>query len=227
MFTDRVMLASPSGKIKTVIDAIVQAQPDFIFASFRGAKSAVFLKALRGAIPSLQQPVVGPEQLTAVPQTLATLGKLCSGVKTLTSLKNPYALTARIKEKLRIDVSDAARAAEGHDIAAIICQAASSNWPETDPNKMVERIAGMEIDGPRGKIRFDANHEPILDVMVQEWVPDGSGFKQNIIENLGTCASLDFGCGRVGFPKRLDAEPKDEGQEEPRTDDTLWEDEGQ
>jgi len=81
-----------------------------------------------------------------------------------------------------------------------------------DPDRLIKFVEEMELEGPRGKVRFDKNHEPIVDVMVQEWVPNGGTFSQKILANLGSCASPDFGCGRTGFPKKPE---KDLGEEEP------------
>jgi branched-chain amino acid transport system substrate-binding protein len=227
MFVDRVMVPVATGNAKTVLDAVRESQPDFVFASFRGQRAAAFLKAYRAATPRLTKPVIGPEALCAFPETLGRVGKNCAGIRTLTTLKDPQQLVTKIKEKLRHDVTDAARAAEGYDIAGIICSVASRTPPEADPAKLVEIIQGMEIEGPRGKVRFDRNHEPIIESMVQEWSFDGKAFKQTIVESLGQSPSLDFGCGRVGFPRRLDNEPKEDFSEESRNSDIIWEDEGQ
>jgi hypothetical protein len=172
-------------------------------------------------------PVIGPESLNAFPQTLERVGKNCVGVRTLTTLKDPLQLVARIKEKLQRDVTDAARAAEGYDIAGIICSVAAREPMETDPIKLGELIREMEIQGPRGMVRFDANHEPLVDAMVQEWAPEGKGFKQKIVESLGVAKSLDFGCGRVGFPRRPQSEPKEDPVDESRGGDMIWEEESQ
>lgn len=227
MFVDRVMVPTNGDKLKNVLSAIAKAKPDFVFASFRGERAAAFLKAYQTASPKIGHPVIGPESLTAFPQTLGRVGKHCAGVRTLTTFKDPEQFVAKIKEKVGHDVTDACRAAEGYDIAAIVCSVASRKPLETDPSKLVPVIQGMEIKGPRGKMVFDANHEPIIEAMVQEWAPDGKGFKQTILENLGVAKSLDFGCGRVGFPGRPQNESKKEDLDEPKSDEMIWEDESQ
>ena len=85
-------------------------------------------------------------------------------------------------------------------------------------NKLIGIIEQLEIDGPRGKISFDKNHVPILDVMVQEWKQDGNAIRQRIVQNLGQQKSLDFGCGRVGFPKRQEVESDKDTKEEESED---------
>lgn len=227
MFVDRVMVPTASDTMKSILSAIEKAKPDFVFASFRGPRAVAFLKAYQATSPRLTMPVIGPESLTGFPQTLAREGKHCVGVRTLTTFKNPQELVAQIKEKVGQEVTDASRAAEGYDVAAIICSAASAIAGDTDPAKLIEAIQRMEIQGPRGKLSFDANHEPVLEVMVQEWAPDGKGFKQTILDNLGAAKSLDFGCGRVGFPRRPQNESKEEALDEPKGEEMIWEDESQ
>jgi hypothetical protein len=68
----------------------------------------------------------------------------------------------------------------------------------------------MEINGPRGQVRFDKNHEPVFEMSVQEWQRSGQSFKQEILAGLGTCQTPDFGCGRIGFPRKPESEVPDE-----------------
>ena len=126
-------------------------------------------------------------------------------------LNNPAAFTDRIRKQIGREIADAARAAEGYDIAHVISQASRQYDPGSgNTARIAEFIAQMEIEGPRGKIRFDKNHEPVLDVHVREWELIGRAFKEKTVQELGTCASLDFGCGRVGFPEKPAAEPEEE-----------------
>jgi branched-chain amino acid transport system substrate-binding protein len=208
-FADRLM-ADPAG-IKGVLSAISKSDANVVFAAFRGETAVAFLKEFRKFSPALKQHLIGPETLTSFPQNIVSLKNAAARTKTLTSVKNPTELVRNIKTKLRIDVANAERAAQGYDIAAIIAKAIGTS-PEgfDDLAKIVRTIEEMEIEGPRGKIRFDKNHEPVLDLMVQEWETAGSNYKHKILENLGPCQTPDFGCGRVGFPKRPDADIKDE-----------------
>lgn len=216
-FADRIMFQSASGRAKSILDGIEKSRPDFVFASLRQKATSVFLKALRGVSSNSKLPVIGPESLTAFPGTLTTLGKTSLGVRTLSTMKDPQDFTSRLKQELGIDVAYAERAAEGYDMAHIIYQAAHA-IPEdkNDPTKLAKFIEDITIEGPRGTIRFDRNHEPVVDMAVQEWHPSGRSFERRVLEQLGPSRSLDFGCGEVGFPKRPETETKEE--------EVIWDD---
>jgi branched-chain amino acid transport system substrate-binding protein len=208
-FVDRVM-SEPAG-IKKVLTTISKSDANVVFAAFKGEAAATFVREFRKVTPALKQQVIGPESLTGFPQPLASLKNVPVNAKTLSCLKNPAELVNDIKKKARIDAAHAVRAAEGYDLAAIIskCVGASSDELK-DLGKRAKFIEEMEIQGPRGKMSFDKNHEPILDMVVQEWELSGSGHRQKILENLGPCRTPDFGCGRIGFPRRPDADIRDE-----------------
>ncbi len=146
------------------------------------------------------------------PRVLTDLGKNCAGVKTLTFMKNQEEFAGGIKKNLRREVTDVLRAAEGYDLGSIISRISGLNPDQRGQDELIKFVSEIEIVGPRGKLRFDKNHEPILEAMVQQWIPEGQGFKQQIIENIGSCSSVDFGCGRIGFPKRPESGPADEIQ---------------
>ncbi len=82
----------------------------------------------------------------------------------------------------------------------------------SDQRGLCKFIEDIEIDGPRGKITFDKNHEPIIEAYVQEISASNRSYSYNIVAELGKVSSLDFGCGKVGFPKRpeLDLKPEEE-----------------
>jgi len=212
MFVDRMMVAARSGKMKDVVDSVAKSKPDFVFASFGHEQAVSFLKAYKAATPSLPPPVIGPESLTTFPRTLTDLGKNCTGVKTLTFLKSQEEFAGRIKKTLRREITDAARAAEGYDLADIVSRISSLGTEKRDPVEFINFVSQLEIVGPRGKLRFDKNHEPILEGMIQQWIPAGQSFKQEIVDDIGSVSSMDLGCGRVGFPKRPDSGPADEIQ---------------
>jgi ABC-type branched-subunit amino acid transport system substrate-binding protein len=210
-FVDRKMVNRESGGLEAVLSAIRKGKPDFVFASFHGREAAAFVKSYRQASPRLVQPILGPESLTEYPATLAGLGGFAAGIKTLSSLKDPVGLTKRVKEKLHRGISSVSCAAQGHDIAAAVCgaveSAARSAW---DHGKVVETVGRMTIEGPRGTVRFDKNHEPILDLMVQEWeTAGGSGFRNKVLDALGSCSSPDFGCGNLGFSRKPEQRDED------------------
>ncbi len=217
-FGDRIMAPEGSLQFDKILDEIRQTGPDFIFASFRESSAAGFLKAAKGAPARLAQPVIGPESLTAFPHTLGLVGRNASGVTTLTAMEDPVEFAGRIKKKMQRSVAFASRAAEGYDLAAVIFHAVQqSGLRDKDVSKTLKVIEEMDFRGPRGKIQFDKNHEPILEMMAVQWAAGGVNPERKIVERLGPCRTPDFGCGRTGFPKRPENEKKDEA-------DIIWED---
>lgn len=213
-FVNRIMAAPGTANMKPVLDAVAKSKPDLVFASFRKKSADDFLKAYHNSNPPLACPLIGPESLTAWPSFQKGAGKAALGVRTLTTMANPGEFTARVKKVTGKEVNDAARAADGYDIAQIVIKSSRDAAGENpDRAALIKFVEDIELEGPRGKIRFDKNHEPLLDVMVQEWTFGGGVFSQKILANVGGCASPDFGCGRIGFPKRPEKDLKEEEEQ--------------
>jgi len=216
-FGDRIMVPEGSHQFDKILEAIHKIEADFIFASFRQRSAAEFLKAVRNNSPRVTQSIVGPESLTAFPHTLALAGGKASGVTTLTAVEEPVEFARRIKKKMGRSVEFASRAAEGYDLASVIFLAVrEAGLRDRDVSKTLKVIEEIDIRGPRGRIQFDKNHEPILEVMAVQWEIGRSDPTRKIVERLGLCRTPDFGCGRIGFPKRPESEKKNET-------DTVWE----
>lgn len=213
MFADRVMVPEGSGGFKEVFEEVRRTQPHFLFASFRDKHAQAFLKAFRNASPRLSQPIIGPCSLVEFPQQPSGEARNAVGLRTLTTIKNPKTIIDLIREKLDRRISHVSRAAEGYDIAQIICRAAkNSGEPSNDLSPTIKAIEEMKVEGFRGKVHFDKNHEAVLNMMVQEWELKDRALHPKIVDDLGPVASPDFGCGRVGFPKRPDMEPREPEQ---------------
>jgi len=217
-FGERVMMRPGSDNFRRIIDAIEKTRSDFIFAAF-GKKDAVgFLRAMdsrkhRGWLKR----IVGPDSLISYPVGASTLSKVGDGLKTLSCVKTPSDFVQRIRKTTGIDVSDAERAAEGHDIANIIHTSTKNvAWDANNASLLIEFLENISVDGPRGVLKFDKNHEPILDMVIQEWQFGNSLLKPNILQEIQGVKSLDFGCGKVGFPQRPRGEVGEDG--------SLWED---
>lgn len=214
-FVDRQMTSADGKNIEIILDSIRKSSADFVFSSFRGRTAELFLKAVRKATPALGKPIVGPNCLTSYPEPLTTMSTAGLGVKSLGTLKDAVAFAKRVKSKTGKRVTNAVRAAEGYDTASVIFRAAEGgDVTKRDTEALIKFIEKLEIKGPRGKILFDKNHEPILDVFVQQWESRKGVLQQKIVKDLGAATSLDFGCGRVGFPKKTDLELQDEKRRE-------------
>ncbi|MEW6114137.1 MAG: ABC transporter substrate-binding protein [Thermodesulfobacteriota bacterium] len=201
LFTERVMVSQWPAGLPKLFEAIKKAEPDFVYAAFSDRQAGPFLKAFRKEFQSSKISVVGPDSLTEYPRPLTDIGKDALGVRTLTSIKDPVTLVTRAKQKVGRRITSASRLAEGYEIAAAISHAVRQTSEDTPIGKIVDTLQESTIRGLRGKVTFDANHEPILEMMVREWELKGNTYLSRVVQNLGTVNSLDFGCGRVGFPK--------------------------
>jgi hypothetical protein len=105
----------------------------------------------------------------------------------------------------------AARAAQGYDIGTIARHLGQQVdlW-STDFPKVISSLESLDIQGPRGRITFDANHEIVVNMMVQQWNFGGSGPSREVVAKLEPSRTPDFGCGRIGFPKKLEIDRPDE-----------------
>jgi len=212
-FVDRIMFSENSIKMKSLAESIVKAKPDLVFAAFRHRNAVDFVKTMRTMSVPLLEKTIGPESLQPSTDSIQSQAKNFLGVRTLTWLKHPTELAGRVKKTFGRELFSISSAAEGYDIAQVVCKAVM-NSPKvlSDQSELCRFIEDVEIDGPRGKITFDKNHEPIIEAYVQEISASNRSYSYNIVSELGKVASLDFGCGKVGFPKKpeLDLKPEDD-----------------
>lgn len=204
-FIDRAM-ADP-GKVPDVLKSIAKSDAEIVFAAFQGDSAAVFLKELGVLAPKVKH-VLGPESLVRV-KTINQ--KIAPSINFITDFKDSTQFSANIKKKIKKEIPDISRAAEGHDIASVIAQVAH----EKDNKQAIQLIENMVVKSPRGEIRFDKNHEPLLEMTVCELVKTGKAATKAVAD-LGVVKTPDFGCGKVGFPKKTEPETK---EEEPFWDD--------
>lgn len=216
-FGDREMVSPGSGNFSTILGHIESTQSDFVFASFSQRDAVGFLRALDARAPKMKTPVIGPESLVSYPHTAGSLGKLVKGVRTLTCLRDPHAFVQRVKKTVGVDVPSAERAAEGYDMARIIdLSTRHVTWDELDRVPLAKYIEHLELEGSRGRLTFDKNHDPIMDMVIQEWHFTGRAVESKAVHEIPEVKSLDFGCGKIGFPRRPDGEARDQ--------ESLWED---
>jgi ABC-type branched-subunit amino acid transport system substrate-binding protein len=216
-FGDRAMLSSSVGNFSSIIEGIEKTKSDFVFAAFAHKDALGFLRAVEARNPRLKNVIIGPETLSSYPGGVISLGKSVKGLRTLNCLKDPAVFAQRVKKVTGIDVAYAERAAEGYDIAKIIdLSARNAVWDEKDRTPLVKYMESLELQGPRGDFSFDKNHEPIVNMLIQEWRFSGRTAEWKTEEEIPEVRSLDFGCGRIGFPRKPDMESREE--------ESLWED---
>jgi len=210
-FGDRAMLSEGFGKVQGIVEGIRKSDSDLIFAAFRGTAATEFLKDMREAAGPSGAPIIGPDSLTEFPRTASLAGEACKGIRTLTTLADPTALADRIRKSTGAKIASATRAAEGYDIGVIALHLArqADRW-STDFPSIASSLETFEFTGPRGTIKFDLNHEMVLGTMVQSWNMEGGRPSQEILAQLGPSRTPDFGCGRIGFPKKPETEATEE-----------------
>ncbi len=217
-FGDRVMLPPDSNNVHAITDVIDKTKSDFIFAAFSKRDALGFLRAIdSGKYRRWLKCTVGPNSLVTYPAGAHALGKIVSGLRTLSCVKDPLDFLQRLKKSTRTDVSDVGVAAEGYDIANVIDLCTNNvSWENDNTSALIEFMENLSINGPRGVLKFDKNHEPILDMVIQEWQFSNSQPHPKLLQEVPGVLSLDFGCGKVGFPQRPRGDVTDEGP--------LWED---
>lgn len=233
-FVDRVMLPPDSQDFGNILEAVNASDANLVFAAFAGNSAAAFMKAVAGASPSLKQAVIGPESLTTFPLVVDQMKGTKFSARTGTSVKDPEEFARLLKEKvkdleefardLKVNVkepvADVARAAEGYDLAQVIFNATRGDQSaDKEIHQVAHSIADMTIEGPRGKFTFDKNHEPVLEMLVQEWQFSGQTAQRKVVENIGPVKTPDLGCGRIGFQRKPESEIKDE--------EPVWEEKDQ
>lgn len=208
-FVDRVQ--TDRAGIPSVVKAIVASETQVVFAAFDEAEAGAFIEEFKAVNTGGKIALVGPNSLVADVRNFAPTGENFPEIRTLTTLKNGAEFSAGLKQRFPKDTPQLMSALDGYELGITIAAVTGKLQPgafETD--KVVEQLQTLSVNGPRGKIHFDKNHARLFDSYVQMTRKSGSGLSQKIIADLGETATPDFGCGRIGFPRRPDTDVKDE-----------------
>ncbi len=203
-FSDR-LVTTGSHQLKDAVAAIGKSQAKIIFSALTEDEFRNFVK--EAAKAGIKQPIFGPDWIGAGHKNSNSSGKHWGEVSVLTALKKMPELNSGLKQKIKKSPLLLESAVEGYELASIIVNAEKE---KVDDNSITQIIRTSEVVGPRGKIMFDKNHERIFDMNIQRVAKNGSMDERKVVAELGPCASPDFGCGRIGFPKRLELEIKDD-----------------
>ncbi len=208
-FVDRMQ--TDGAGIPAVVKAIAASEAQVVFAAFDEADANAFIQEFKTIDAGRKMALVGPHSLVADVRNLAPAGKNFPEIHTLTTLKNGAEFAAGLKQRFPKDAPQLMAALDGYELGITIAAVASRIQPGAfETEKVVEQLQNLSVNGPRGKIRFDKNHARLFDTFVQVTRKSGSGVSQKIVADLGEAATPDFGCGRIGFPRRPDSDVKDE-----------------
>ncbi len=207
-FADRAMSDGSLASIQSIISSIKNSNADVVFAAFKNESAKLFLNTARSKDSAIGKTVIGPETLTSFPKRTDPNAVSFLGVPTLTNVLNQESLRQKVTSlfgEMELSIS---RAAEGFDIAKIVDNSVHENFLALeDFDTLLKFVADCQIHGLRGDFRFDKNHDAIVDSWVTTIERKSGELFQNIVVSLGPTASLDFGCGKVGYPNRPDAAP--------------------
>ncbi|WP_165857537.1 ABC transporter substrate-binding protein [Marinobacter sp. JSM 1782161] len=185
----KVLMPFPSTNFQPHISDIAATQPDAVFVFFAGGGAIKFVKdydamGLRGKIPLL-----GSGFLTE--GTLEAQGEAAEGVET----------TLHYAEQLDIPANQSFRAAfnteyghypdiyavQGYDAGLAIAQTLSQlDGDASDKQALIDTMAQLTIDSPRGEFTFSRAHNPVQDIYLRK-VDNGV----NVVERVAAAALED------------------------------------
>ncbi len=207
-FVDRMMSDGSPESIKSVVASIKNSEADCVFAGFKNQAAEDFLKAISSESPKTIKTVIGPETLTSWERKNSVGLETIFGVPTLTNVINPESIRSKISNLFGSMPISVSRAAEGYDLGQIVNKSAKENFLQVEDFETLLRFVGdLKFDGFRGAFSFDKNQDAVVDSWVTSWEMKSGELSRKVLASLGASASLDFGCGKVGYPSRPDSSP--------------------
>ncbi|RFB15417.1 ABC transporter substrate-binding protein [Bacillus sp. HNG] len=162
---------------------------DGIYAFFAGTDAIRFVQqyeqyGLKGKIP-----LIGSGWLTAE-DTRPQQGTAPEGI--IASIFWDYSLDTPENKKFveayeaKYNARPSIESAEGYDAAAIMAKAIEAlNGDVSDPDKLVEEISKVELNSPRGPIKFDKEtHQIIQNLYIVETYLDGDKTENKVIDTV-------------------------------------------
>ncbi len=204
-FVDRIMTEKPED-IDSIIQKISASDADVVFAAFKEPLAETFLSGCKALKHQLRTAILGNHSLLErIPADAPELT-----IKTMTFLKEPESFAKKLTKDNKLNDVDLDAAVAGFDTATVIFESFRVLQEKTrEAPLLVDHIANSEFSGAR-KFTFDKNHEPLVEGFLLESIISGGTIKSSVRESLGIVSTPDFGCGRIGFPKKPETEIKDE-----------------
>ncbi len=172
------------------ITELADAGADLIYAFYSGAAAVAFVKAygdfgLTGQIPFVCAGFAVEEDVLPS-QGDAALGAK-SGLHWALNLDNEVNKQFTADYKARTTKNANVFAVQGYDTARVIVEAINATQGDTsDKDKLVEAIAGVTFDGPRGAFKFDPNtHNVVQHIYVRDVQKVGDELHNVILKDVG------------------------------------------
>ncbi|WP_280547759.1 ABC transporter substrate-binding protein [Halomonas sp. 11-S5] len=172
---EQILVPFPSTEFQSYLTQIASLKPDAVYTFFAGGGGVSFVRDYAAAGLKESIPLLGSGFLTE--GNLATLGDAGEGV--LTTLH--YAETLDSEEnRAFVSAYEAAYgetpdayAVHGYDTGAMLVQALAEVGGNTeDRDALIEALANVELESPRGPLSFSESHHPIQNIYLRE-IQDG------------------------------------------------------
>ncbi|WP_447044992.1 ABC transporter substrate-binding protein [Vreelandella sp. H-I2] len=172
---EQILVPFPSTEFQSYLTQIASLDPDAVYTFFAGGGGVSFVRDYAAAGLKENTPLLGSGFMTE--GNLAALGGAGEGV--LTTLHYAETLESEENQSFVSAYQEAygempdAYAVHGYDTGAMLIQALDAvGGDTTDRDALIEALAAVELQSPRGPLRFSESHHPIQNIYLRE-IRDG------------------------------------------------------
>lgn len=168
---EQILVPFPSTEFQSYLTQIASLNPDAVYTFFAGGGGVSFVRDYAAAGLKENIPLLGSGFMTE--GNLAALGDAGEGV--LTTLHYAETLESDENQNFVSAYQEAygempdAYAVHGYDTGAMLIQALDAVEGNTaDRDALIEALAIVELQSPRGPLRFSESHHPIQNIYLRE-----------------------------------------------------------
>ncbi|MBF59107.1 ABC transporter permease [Halomonas sp. ATBC28] len=172
---EQILVPFPSTEFQSYLTQIASLNPDAVYTFFAGGGGVSFVRDYAAAGLKENIPLLGSGFMTE--GNLAALGGAGEGV--LTTLHYAETLESEENQSFVAAYQEAygempdAYAVHGYDTGAMLIQALDAvEGDSTDRDALIDALAAVELQSPRGSLRFSKSHHPIQNIYLRE-IRDG------------------------------------------------------
>ena len=173
---EQILVPFPSTEFQSYMTQIASLNPDAVYTFFAGGGGVSFVRDYAAAGLKENIPLLGSGFMTE--GNLAAIGDAGEGV--LTTLHYAETLESEENQNFVAAYQEAygempdAYAVHGYDTGAMLIQALDVVEGDTsDRDALIAALAAVELQSPRGPLRFSESHHPIQNIYLRE-IRDGS-----------------------------------------------------
>lgn len=172
---EQILVPFPSTEFQSYLTQIASLNPDAVYTFFAGGGGVSFVRDYAAAGLKENIPLLGSGFMTE--GNLAALGGAGEGV--LTTLHYAETLESEENQSFVAAYQEAygempdAYAVHGYDTGAMLIQALDAvEGATTDRDALIDALAAVELQSPRGPLSFSKSHHPIQNIYLRE-IRDG------------------------------------------------------